>query len=254
MSRVMCRVTWRLACVATFACAPIAGIDDVRLEGPEMVAIGGGGFTMGCANGPGCESDEITHLVDVSAFEIDETEVTQEQYGRCVDAGACVAPSCDWDPVGLAIHPVVCVRWTDAVSYCERLGKRLPTEAEWEKAARGQDERAWPWGNVEPTCGYANVFGCATGAERVGSHPQGESPYHALDLAGNVAEWVADWYDAAYYEDSSPIDPTGPTGPTTGRGVRGGSFLSSPYEVRVSDRANRPESDVAPARGFRCAR
>jgi formylglycine-generating enzyme required for sulfatase activity len=243
----------RLAAVLALGCAPLVGIDDVGLEGPPMVVIEGGDFTMGCGSTLSCDVDEQTHLVTISTFHIDKTEVTEDDYRRCVGAGVCLPPSCNFDPVTRPDHPVVCVRWIDAFTYCERLGKRLPSEAEWEKAARWVDGRPYPWGTIEPTCLQANYIGCAGETEAVGMHPQGESPYGVLDMAGNVWEWVGDWYDAAYYATSPPVDPTGPDAPTGSRVVRGGAFASGAAEIRVPNRDTRPPEDAAPNRGFRCA-
>lgn len=213
----------------------------------DMVAVPAGGFEMGChmATDPSCEPDELPyHVVTLAAFHIDRTEVTEAAYGT--------------DPS--SHKPATSVSWFEADAYCRSIGKRLPTEAEWEKAARGTDDRVYPWGNDAPTCELANFKDCGEMVEDVGMHPAGASPYGALDMAGNVEEWVADWYGAY-----PSVALTNPTGPATGiqRVLRGGSFISSAAEIRTSYRnANAPDAsatDLDPQTnsvtfGVRCAR
>jgi formylglycine-generating enzyme required for sulfatase activity len=156
------------------------------------------------------------------------TEVTNAQYDRCVRAGVCTAPSNSvWRDVRFADHPVTDVSWDQASVYAQWVGGSLPTEAQWEKAARGTDLRAYPWGDQEPTVSLLNFEGSGIGGtSAVGSYPIGASPYGALDMAGNVWEWVADWYDGSYYS-VSPVE--NPQGPATGsyRVLRGGSWYGS---------------------------
>jgi len=208
----------------------------------EMVTIPEGVFTMGCDT-PECTSDETpAHQVIVNAFAIDVTEVTQEAYAQCVAAGACVAPpysECGWDPSVRGQHPVVCVSWYDAAAFCVWADKRLCTEAEWEKAARGIDGRVYPWGDEEPSCDHAVYGECGSGALPVGSQsPLGDSPYGARDMAGNVWEWVADRYVADAYSRADCCDnPEGP-GVEAGsyRVSRGSAFFSPASYLRVSVR------------------
>jgi formylglycine-generating enzyme required for sulfatase activity len=218
----------------------------------EMVSVPAGSFMMGCnsAVDTSCNPDESPyHSVYLDAFSIDKTEVTQAAYSSCIAAGTCLAiqglPS---DQV-----PVHDMTLANAMDYCAWVGERLPTEAEWEKAARGTDGRIYPWGNDAPTCDLA-VFGtCASAPAAVGGRSAGASPYGALDMAGNVAEWVADLYAADYYQSSPDSDPTGPT-TGTDHVDRGGWYRSSAAQVRVSFREANSADTAIDYVGFRCAR
>ena len=243
-----------------------------NVSGPEpkvncsggMCVVPAGPFCMGCVDNQ-CGSDEYPyHEVDVPAFEIDKYEVTVSQYGACVNAGACTAPGtgsyCNWGKSGKEDHPVNCIDWNQAKAYCEWAGKRLCSESEWEKASRGTDGRIYPWGNEEPTCDYCVMdeggYGCGTDSTwSVGSKPAGASPYGALDMSGNVWEWVEDDWHISY--TGAPTNGTAwvdsPRAST--RVVRGGSFH---YDyagfLRSSNR-----SDVVPVGagadlGVRCCR
>ncbi len=220
-----------------------------------MVDVAAGAFEMGChqATDPACNADELPyHEVALTAFRIDETEVTQASYAKCVTAGACTAPAANYDPAGRADYPVSNVSWYQAMAFCAWAGKRMPSEAEWEKAARGTDDRTYPWGNAPPTCEFANFAGCGDAAVPVAMHPAGASPYGALDMAGNLAEWVADWYAADYYQISSTSDPPGPASGTN-RVKRGGDYTRDAVDLRIGRRGSPPPGDAEDEKGFRCA-
>ncbi len=243
------------------------------LLGGGLLVVPAGAFTMGCnvAIDVACNDDEKpAHTVNVHAFALDTLETTQREYQECVAAGACVAPSRDFDPSGHARYPVAWVDWDQAHAYCAWRGKRLPTEAEWEWAARGTDGRLYPWGNASPTCTLASFSATAAansanaaGACRatsdavktdvVGSHPTAPSAAGALDMGGNLWEWVNDFYDAAYYASSPTDDPQGPaTAPQHAK--RGGSWQDSPDRLRASRRWTHPMGSGAEDIGIRCAK
>jgi formylglycine-generating enzyme required for sulfatase activity len=192
------------------------------------------------------------HTVYLDAFWIDQTEVTNAMFFRCVQAGKCAS-----NGAGNDNYPVVNVSWSDASAYCVWAERRLPTEAEWEKAARGTDGRTFPWGNDAPSCSLANfAFSstkkCAGGVATVGSFPAGASPYGALDMAGNVWEWVADWF-APGYPSADPV--SNPTGPATGtkKVVRGGSNWNPAGFMTTTGRGGVDPNSPNSVRGFRCA-
>jgi eukaryotic-like serine/threonine-protein kinase len=241
-----------------------------NLPGPvEMVSVPAGSFPMGCDpdhnGGYSCYSDELPlHTVQLGAYQIDKTEVTNAAYAGCVAVGICSAPvlsssythSSYYGNPTYADYPVIAVNWNQAQAYCAWKDKRLPSEAEWEKAARGSSVRAYPWGDASPTCALANFGGlsaCVGDTSQVGSYLVGASNYGALDMAGNVSELVNDWYDANYYQSSPTSNPTGPvTG--TEKVLRGGSWYNYVSNLRTSFR-NRATPDRATYYfGFRCAR
>ncbi|MFO7566188.1 MAG: SUMF1/EgtB/PvdO family nonheme iron enzyme [Enhygromyxa sp.] len=210
----------------------------------QMIEIPAGEFVMGCddLDSKICGKAERRRvIVDLPAFSIDRTEVTQAAYQRCIEAGVCSPPAGGFSPSEACTHPVVNVSWKQAGQYCAWLDKRLPSEAEWEKAARGTDGRVFPWGNEPPTCEHANFEGCGLrSAQPVGSHPAGASPYGVLDMAGNVREWVFD------REEGRAKQPK--------RAIRGGMFTDQGMHVRA---ARRTWGDVSVSDigiGFRCAR
>ncbi|MBI2571429.1 MAG: SUMF1/EgtB/PvdO family nonheme iron enzyme, partial [Candidatus Schekmanbacteria bacterium] len=228
----------------------------------NMVLVPAGEFVMGCEGTQGsstCEGDEApVHAVYLDAYFIDKYEVTAAQYQSCVDAGACTATAlheypCTYGDPGMEDRPINCVDWDQATAFCATILKRLPTEAEWEKAARGTDQRIFPWGNPDPDCTRVSYFYCTAGLMPVGSYPTGVSPYGAYDMAGNVLEWVSDWYGDDYYAQSSYQDPAGPASGSQ-RVIRGGSWGSTAAYIRAADRgAYYPTNWTNPSLGFRCA-
>ena len=208
--------------VSSSACTAIGQTFESSEDNADLVCVPAGEFLMGSTDSDkdAQDNEKPQHKVDLDAFWIDRTEVTNAQYEKCVQAGQCTASSYASDSkYNGDTQPVVGVTWNDATTYCEWAGRRLPTEAQWEKAARGTDGRLYPWGNQMATCDYAVVavtYDSETGCGKkttwpVGSKPKGASPYGALDMAGNVWEWVEDQYDAEYYANSPSKNPTGPS-------------------------------------------
>ncbi len=242
---------------------PDAGATRVwEADGAVMVFVASGWFVMGSTeDDPQAYDDEDPqHSVMLDGFWIDRTEVTNGQYKQCEAAGACTAPyptssysrEAYYRHPRYANFPVINVTWDNAVAYCEWAGKRLPTEAEWEKAARGVDGRIYPWGDSPPDDTVANYGGNEGDTEEVGSYPEGASPYGVLEMAGNVWEWVADRYDVKYYQASPSHNPTGPNaGPE--RVVRGGSWLYPGRRIRAAYRNSRTPDFRDGTTGFRCA-
>ncbi|MBT6629735.1 MAG: SUMF1/EgtB/PvdO family nonheme iron enzyme [Gemmatimonadetes bacterium] len=242
----------------------ISVVNQIYSERSGMIEIPSGSFLMGSETGLAGESP--LHVVNLSTFWIDSVEVTGAEYAVCVRENACATPGeqpdCNFGLTERDDHPINCVDYDGASDFCGWAGKRLPTEAEWEKTARGpNDERRSPWGDEDPTflvlqdpslrlLNYNNLLG-STAA--VGEFPDGASPYAVHDLAGNVMEWVSDWYNPEYYGVSPLLDPQGPSSGQQ-RVARGGHYLAIRDVATVSVR-NRVQPDSRePVLGFRCAR
>jgi formylglycine-generating enzyme required for sulfatase activity len=221
----------------------------------------------------GAETPMRTVFLD--AFWMYQTEVTNVQYTACIQAGACSRPresrsesrEAYFGSPEFDAYPIVQVSWYQAQAYCRWAGANLPTEAQWEKAARSDDGRLFPWGNQFPTGALANLCdeNCTNTAARVagvndgysdtapvGSYPAGQSPYGALDMSGNVWEWVADWFDPGYYAGAPTSNPTGPASGER-KVMRGGSWFNGVDGVRTVTRSSRRPDDALYALGFRCS-
>ena len=274
--------TFIIVLLGLLSVAVTAVAEDASSKGaPEaMVMIPQGSFIMGCstATDPQCRGFERpAHEVMLDAYLIDRHEVTVAEYRKCVKFGKCAKPvssednqRCNWGSPERDDHPINCVSWAEADGYCRWAGKRLPTEAEWEKAARGTDGRKYPWGKQRPSCDQAVTGRQSPGCGKahtwpVCSTPQGNSPYGLCDMVGNVWEWVGDWYAADTYaldmetvkgelEKQPPV--VAPKGPSQGfeRVLRGGSWTSRlPESLRTATRFYfKPEVTLGNF-GFRCA-
>jgi len=193
--------------------------------------------------------------MNLNAFWIDQAEVTNEMYARCVQDGSCTPPSntTHFDDSAYADHPVVYVSWKDANQYCAWAGRRLPTEAEWEKASSGTDARVYPWGDTID-CTLANYWGrengCVDDTTPVGNYPEGISPYGALDMSGNVLEWVSSLFKPYPYDAGDGREDLDASG---ARVLRGGSWNVTNEYIRSSRRDWYLPSIRRNYVGFRCA-
>ncbi|MBI2332465.1 MAG: SUMF1/EgtB/PvdO family nonheme iron enzyme [Chloroflexi bacterium] len=237
---------------------PTPGIGSTLIsDGVTMMYIPQGNFSMGSES----SSDEKPiHAVLLDAYYIDKYEVTNAAYERCVEVNVCKPPKESGPYTRTAYYgnsefdeyPVIYVDWDMAKTYCEWRGGRLPTEAEWEKAARGEDGRTYPWGEGID-CDKANYnFSCIGDTTKVGSYLDGVSPYGVYDMAGNVWEWVNDWYDGNYYATSPSSNPQGSTSGQY-KVLRGGSWPYIETYVRSANRDRVVPASSSDILGFRCA-
>jgi formylglycine-generating enzyme required for sulfatase activity len=238
------------------------------LDGAPMVLIPAGSFTMGTDDG--LPNERPAHIVMLDAYYIDQYEVTLSLYRKFLEEGKHESPP-TWDDEAATTvgdRPAIGMIWESAAAYCRGTGKRLPTEAEWEKAARGTDGRRYPWGEMQPFVDIANynrgmwvseavtLVAVTSGLEgmsvRHGLKEGGKSPFGVFHMAGNAAEWVADWYERDYYRKSPEKNPSGPmTGEK--RVLRGGSWADVPAALRVTARFSAEPDFEDRTIGFRCA-
>lgn len=251
--------------------------DTIRVspkDGMTQIQIPSGTFFMGGMDVYRENDEQPAHEVVIDSFWMDQVEVTNGMYELCVRAGACRLPKearSDnreeyFNAAPFRDYPVVHVAWYDANAYCQWAGRRLPTEAEWERAARGDDLRTFPWGEDKPDGRFANFNMLVTDTSRVGSYAMGASPFGVLDMAGNVAEWTNDFYGFNFYSLAESLNPVGPAASASlNRVVRGGSLGDAEINIRVSKRSSVkgsnlnavPGSDLylgefSPRIGFRC--
>jgi serine/threonine-protein kinase len=229
-------------------------------DGMTLVYVPAGNFVMGRGNGQ--EDEKPVHTVFLDAYWIDQTEVTNGMYQQCVSDDICEPPSLSrsftregyFGNPEYDNFPVIYVNWDQAVAYCAWADRRLPTEAEWEKAARGTAGSLYPWGNESPSLNLA-IFNNFTGdTAEVAGYPDGASVYSVMDMAGNVFEWVYDWYDESYYSDSPEINPQGPNLLSGSyRVIRGGAWNSLGHFLQSGSRNKLQPSLANYYVGFRCA-
>lgn len=256
------RATAAAQAQATSTTKVAAAVADAAERTKEEVLVPAGEFVMGCDDDATCNvAAQPAHTVSLEAFYIDKYEVTVARYSQCVDAGRCTPPyslrsaasSGYYNDLTRLDYPVINVLWQQAQEFCTWDGKRLPTEAEWEKAAIGDDGRIYPWGSEEPSPDFGNFGELANDTVRVGSLASGASPFGVMDMAGNVLEWTADWFQEDYYLISPVNDPTGPEDGVS-RTVRGGSYYKAGGEIRPRSRSGIPPMSYFNYLGFRCAR
>lgn len=223
----------------------------------EWVTIGGGHFAMGTEDGPNSDARPV-HEVAIKAFEMGKTLVTVEQYAECVSRGLCTEPEsggyCNWGRPGRQNHPINCVSWEQANQYAKFRDARLPTESEYEYAAKnGGKDQKYPWGDLEPNCENVVKGNCGhKGTMPVCSKPAGNTAQGLCDMVGNVAEWVQDMYENSY--EHAPVDGTSYEGSNSFRVLRGGSFHDQlAVNLRVDNRFV-DAGDRNTFAGFRLAR
>ena len=238
---------------------PTPGIGSTMIsdkDGMTLAYVPAGEFVMGSNLTFGPE-----HKIYLDAFWVDQTEVTNKMYAQCVAKNKCDPPtkvesythSDYYGNTKFNEYPVLYINWNMANGYCEWAGRRLPTEAEWEKSARGTNTNTYPWGEESPNANLLNFNNNLRDTTEIGTYPNGASIYGALDMAGNVWEWVNDWYSETYYQDSPLSNPLGPDSGTY-RVLRGGSWSNRVDDVRTTSRIKYDPMDTSNGIGFRCAR
>ncbi|HEY2981810.1 MAG TPA: SUMF1/EgtB/PvdO family nonheme iron enzyme [Anaerolineales bacterium] len=256
---------------------PQPGSDRVSpADGMPQVYVPEGTFYMGGLDPKAAQNEKPVHQVTMRGFWLDKVEVTNGMYSLCVTAGGCRLPlefkstsrTIYYSNPDFTEYPVIYVTWYEADTYCHWAGRRLPSEAEWERAARGDDTRIYPWGDLVPDASHANFNSFFGDTTRVGDIPGSASQFGVLDMAGNVAEWTNDFYDADYYGSGVNFNPPGPSARSSSfeRVVRGGTFQDADSDIRVSKRSSVVGSDptalvdsaqwlgtYSPKIGFRCA-
>lgn len=256
-------ITFALWLLALAWLPQIAIAMEKELDPVPMVRIPAGVFKMGNPEGQGRQDEWPEREIYLDDFEIDQLEVTNERYFKFIEATGHRNPPNPYgtgllrSPKGIEDLPVVQMTWYDSKSYCAWAKKRLPTEAEWEKAARGTDGRTFPWGNSPATSKQANFEKEWEGEKTlypVGSHPEGDSPYGVKDMAGNAREWVYDYYEEDYYKKAPDRNPRGPDKKGIVRSIRGGSWHSPTSDIRAAARGKGGFALQTHGTGFRCAR
>lgn len=219
----------------------------------DVVAFPQKAFDMGCTGaGPGCTAEaQPVHTVTLHGFAIERSEVTQAAYARCLADGACTTTPASFTPTTAPEQPVRGLSWDDAGTYCRHVGRRLPTEAEWERAAREVAAGPYPWGTALD-CQHASYATCAPGPVDAAALPAGDTPAGLHHMAGNVREWVADCFQGDYYAHTPAIDPPGPDCTAT-RVLRGGSFRSTSDVLAVWHREADDPHHAPDDAGVRCA-
>jgi formylglycine-generating enzyme required for sulfatase activity len=241
---------------ATLVPVPLSGPQNGTtmrwIDGSTLVYVPQSEFIMGNAG-----FDAPIRTVALDGFWIYETKVTNRMYAQCVAVGACTNPTEElggpvYSNPEYANHPVIGVTWDQAQAYCGWAQGQLPTEAQWEKAARGTNGGAYPWGDEKPACDLLNLGYCSGRTSEVDAFSEGVSPYGLFDMAGNVFEWVADWYDEAYYSTAPAANPAGPESGEY-RAIRGSSFETDFDQVESAMRHFGTQTYHSRDLGFRCA-